>query len=182
MIGSTPSNNTRNAATGAQQPSPTEKIKDSARQTASKAQNVISGTPNKTNATQPSAKHEPSHHTSGLDNIVKPDNVHQHSTHATSTGDKPTAGKAFETSKNAAETRAAGQGTNNVDNSLRQEQKRHEGIIGKVTGIVGAVVGDVKGAAGRVTGRQGQHSQSNDVAADTHGTRGHTGQHGQSND
>ncbi|KAJ2747788.1 hypothetical protein GGI20_000258 [Coemansia sp. BCRC 34301] len=164
------SNNAANQPLATQQPTTTEKIKDSVKQTVTKVQSALTGSHTKT-MTPPSSNDAA--HVLGSNNV---DSHHRH------TQDKTSMGAAYESSKNAAENKAAGNiiGVHAANDAL--DRKRNEGITGKAAGAAGNIVGKVEGTTERVTsihnshqndaqgataGKHGVHSLSNDVGCGT---------------
>ncbi|KAJ2458846.1 hypothetical protein GGF42_001820 [Coemansia sp. RSA 2424] len=171
----TRSNNIANQPLATQQPTTTEKIKDSVKQAVNKAQNVLTGSHTKTMT--PPSSNDAAHVLNDSNNI----DSHNHRHH-----EKSNVSAAYETSKHAAENKAAGNVAGVREANEAFDRKRNEGITGKAASAAGNVVGKVEGTAERVTGfsndvgvRTDKHRQdlSNDILGTTDKNR-----HGLNND
>ncbi|KAJ2885195.1 hypothetical protein H4R27_001566 [Coemansia aciculifera] len=177
----TRSNNVaNNQPLATQQPTTTEKIKDSVKSAVNKAQNVLTGSNTKTMT--PPSNNDATHvigdnrrHHEKADIVGNVDGRHH---------DKTNMGAAYDVSKNKAENKAAG---NVVGVHEANEPLRRDGVVNKTAGAAGNVVGKVEGTTERVIGLhhhdgRDKHGLSNDVGnTDKHGAKytGHENRIGQ---
>ncbi|KAJ2052356.1 hypothetical protein GGH13_008499 [Coemansia sp. S155-1] len=163
----TPLNTRSNAVNqplATQQPTTTEKIKDSVKSAVNKAQNVLTGSNTKTMT--PPTSNDATH-------VIGDNRRHHEKADIVGNVDVP---------KNRTSGNVVGvHGTN--------EPHRHEGVVNKVEGAAGNAVGKVEGTTERLTGMhhdgRDRHGLNNDVnKAGMHGTHGlgndvnKTGMHG----